>query len=495
MRTFTENAPILEHDWLDYRFKLFEKFCFPAVAGQVDNDFYWAILFHPKTPDVFMERVAELQRRSPRLKLFIGEDFSGILVKELSKLKPTEFLVTTRLDNDDSICQDFIGQVKQKAREYITQEKELNLEATPLLLDFSSGYFTVGDYLYETTVPANHFCSMVSPLTDKRPIAEEDLKTVFSLRHPQIRKQPGYREIEGNPLWLEVIHETNVKNYLRNKLTPCDRFKTPFSIDWTPRPVEDSDRKSGKILRVPFSVASRSALGRTEFLRQINAGKRYLQLGNFDLKNCLKAKGFDQRIGVSPHYQSKKKKQSSASKTIHYAMVSDDFFREHSSLDLSFDLIGVGEFYQFNRILHGFRQGLEYSHGRTIFILNNTFPISRAAALPDHDDYMAARQETGDVRRAWMGDNYKLVFALRDFFPQLSFATMPRHSQTIAWFKSREPVEPAFQSIEAIAALTYDDFLNLQEYLNIQEDFKAILKTIDRDLNGTNEIFDSLNTD
>ena len=80
-------------------------------------------------------------------------------------------------------------------------------------------------------------------------------------------------------------------------------------------------------------------------------------------------------------------------------MVSDDFFREHSSLDLSFDLIGVGEFYQFNRILHGFRQGLEYSHGRTIFILNNTFPISRAAALPDHDDYMAARQET-EIGRA-----------------------------------------------------------------------------------------------
>ncbi len=496
MRTFTESTPILDHDWLSYRFKLFEKFCFSSVAGQTNNDFYWIILFHPQTPDIFMRRVAELQQQNPHLKLFLGESFPDTLAWELPKLDSADYFITTRLDNDDSICQDFIDKVQQQTRKYLSQEKELNLAETPLLLDFISGYFTVGDYLYKTTVTANHFCSMVCPLPSNKTLQENAIKTtVFSLRHPQVRKQPGYREIEGSPAWLEVVHESNVRNYLRNKFIPCDRFEIPFSIDWTPAPLEERDRKPGKIVSVPFGVAARSALGRIDFLRKINSGKRYLQLGDFDLKNCMKAKGFDQRIGVSIHYKSKKVRQPPGNRMLYFPMVSDDFFREHTSLDSPFDLIGVGEFHQFDCILRTFRQSLDHSNKRTLFILNNTFPISRASAISNYKDHMAARKNIGDVRRAWMGDNYKLVLALYHFFPQLSFATMPRHSQTITWFKSREPVKPIFDSMEAIAALTYDDFLNLQDYLCIQEDFKVILKTIDQDLNGNNDIFNTLHTD
>ena len=48
----------LSDEWLKYRFELFEKYCFPSVYNQSNQNFTWCVFFDIKTPDYYKERVA-----------------------------------------------------------------------------------------------------------------------------------------------------------------------------------------------------------------------------------------------------------------------------------------------------------------------------------------------------------------------------------------------------------------------------------------------------
>ena len=497
VRPFTDNKPILDHDWLNRRFELFERFCFPSVAGQTNNNFYWIILFHPQTPDIFMQRLNRLWQGAPHLKILTGGAFKILIINQLKSLEinqKSRTLITTRLDNDDAICQNFIGKIQQQTTQEILEYGQLISKDRPLFLDFTKGYYAAGKYLYQIDSVSNHFCSMACPLQEKEKWNTQEIQTVFLMNHTLIKDQPGYKEINEYPAWIEVIHESNSRNCLRGKFIPCSDFESPFSINWSPTAVSNSERKERNVLDLPFSVEISNSLGRLNYLRKTNSAQYYLEIGEFGWKHCIGAKEFTNKTFVSPIHISRDLNKNSSKKNF-YPIKGHDFFRKDADNYPLFDLIRLGESRSFDDTLSLLNEALKKSCSLTIFIFDNTFPVSKAASLSDYERHKAALQETKDCRIAWMGDNYKLVFALHDFFPQLSYATMARYNQTIAWFKSREPVKPTFESMEAIAALTYDDFLTLQEHFNIEEDFKSILKIIDYDLNVNNDIFDALNTD
>ncbi|MEM6501474.1 MAG: glycosyltransferase [Cyanobacteria bacterium P01_C01_bin.89] len=496
VRPFTANKPILDHDWLNRRFELFERFCFPSVAGQTNNDFYWIILFHPQTPDIFMQRLDRLCKSAPHLKVLVGKTFKGLIkerILDLGSSNELNALITTRLDNDDSICQDFVSEIQRQTHQNLSSENHSISRENPLFLDFSKGYYVAGDYLYQINSFANHFCSLAYPLTQEEKSGKQEVQTVFLMNHTLIVDQPGYKEIDDYPAWIEVIHESNSRNCLRGKFTPCSRFESSFSIDWSPSNIPEEQRKVRNVLDLPFSVKIANSAGRISYLRQINSARSYLEIGDFGWKSGIGAKRFNRKVLVSPCHVSKKPDEKS--KKVFHPITGHEFFEECAAQYDSFGVVRLGESRDFDEFFKLFDKALVRSSLSTIFVFENTFPISKAASIPDYEEHKNALKETRDSRISWMGDNYKLVFALHDFFPQLNYVTMPQFSQTIAWFKDRESVKPAFDSMEAIASLTYDDFLGLQNHLNIEEDFKSILKKIDHDLNGNNDIFNALNTD
>ena len=61
---FTENVPQIDihsEEYLEKRFSLFRKFCFPSVSRQTGN-FKWLVFFSKYTPDRFKEEIETLRR-------------------------------------------------------------------------------------------------------------------------------------------------------------------------------------------------------------------------------------------------------------------------------------------------------------------------------------------------------------------------------------------------------------------------------------------------
>ena len=337
---------------------------------------------------------------------------------------------------------------------------------------------------------------MISVLPESHPPHSRDIKTVFWKRHNQIHTLPGYYRVDTEPTWLEVIHDTNSFNRLRGNFLLCSKFNRAFTINWSPQQIPDSDTiKLDKAFNVPFAVAARGPFGRLSFLRQVNDGKKYLEIGDLGWHRCLSMSKFEHLIGVSPGL-TKYAKKNTSKKTKFYFNSSDIFFAEYAQFHAPFDCITLGESRDFDKTLTVFQQCLNSGHSKTIVILENTVPASAIAAIPDYDLHQDMRQKNPQERRkSWMGDNYKLAFIIHDLFPQLSYATFAIDSQTVVWHQERHNVVPRWGSLEAIAQLTYDDFLGSQDIMNIQEDFRVVLKQIDYDLNGEEGVFQMLTAD
>jgi len=101
-------APVRSREWLEHRFSLFERFCLPSLMGQTCGEFVWIVLFDSKTPDVFRDRIEKYMEVCPQLvPVFVapenGRNFAGIFRDEVRKRISAERVLTTYLDNDDSL--------------------------------------------------------------------------------------------------------------------------------------------------------------------------------------------------------------------------------------------------------------------------------------------------------------------------------------------------------------------------------------------------------
>lgn len=66
--TAKDGSVVLTEKWLEERFNLFEKYCFPSVANQSIKNFYWLIFFDVSTPDIFKNELRNIQMISKILK-------------------------------------------------------------------------------------------------------------------------------------------------------------------------------------------------------------------------------------------------------------------------------------------------------------------------------------------------------------------------------------------------------------------------------------------
>ena len=132
-------------EWLEHRFGLFETFCLPSVRAQVDAE--------------------------------------------------TEFLITSRVDNDDALARDALGTVRRAFQE---QTREfINLE---------SGCILARGAVYRALLPCNPFLSLI----ERR--GPEPWLTVWGVDHDRAREIGPVRNLRDRPYWLQVVHERNLTN-------------------------------------------------------------------------------------------------------------------------------------------------------------------------------------------------------------------------------------------------------------------------------------------
>ena len=116
-------ASVRDEYWLNHRFELFEKYCFPSVQNQSVQDFQWLVFFDIQTPGSYKKRITQLKSQFPLFKPFYvssGEEFNSTLhiFIETHIKEGTSRLITSRLDNDDALHTRFMERVRNETLKY-----------------------------------------------------------------------------------------------------------------------------------------------------------------------------------------------------------------------------------------------------------------------------------------------------------------------------------------------------------------------------------------
>ncbi|MBI9111928.1 glycosyltransferase [Maridesulfovibrio ferrireducens] len=214
----------LEETWLSLRLDYFQRFCFPSICAQENQDFKWLVLFDEKTPQLYRKLIQAYSKYPNFIPLFCGE-YSTILsqVKAcMQDMAPdANWLLTTRLDSDDALATGFFKALHNIAGSL--NESHLG-ESETLYINFPKGlqYFEGNFYDFEDIT--NAFVSLI-----ERPA---DPHTVFWVDHPAIYDVSPVMQVQTRPLWLQNVHETNVYNYVRGKLLERPDFSKDFKCSF-----------------------------------------------------------------------------------------------------------------------------------------------------------------------------------------------------------------------------------------------------------------------
>lgn len=220
--------PTLTDNWLRHRFELFEKYCFPSLIAQSCKQFYWLLLLDTNTPPEYKMKIETYQNIFPNLyPLFLETGKIDYIRKTLIDTihllsdKKATFLITTRIDNDDAFHRNMIEEVQS----YFVKNKVESF----LNYNYGIQYDVKEDYAVKIRYEKNHFSSRLEMM-------KPNLETVIFHDHTQIDRFAKVQSVENKkkPMWIEVIHESNVSNATRlSKPYFSSRYFKNFNLDFS----------------------------------------------------------------------------------------------------------------------------------------------------------------------------------------------------------------------------------------------------------------------
>lgn len=208
---------VLDAQWLQKRYSLFERFCFPSIANQTEKDFIWLVYFDTETPKEYKQRNAAF---ADHFKNFIPiykdsfKHFVDDLNADIKKFwrDDVAFLITSRIDNDDAFHEDAIktiqAQFKGQTKTIIDLKKGLCLQVEPCCRLFAAD-FTLGPFVSLIEKVNNGVFETVLSRAHKDWVLVSDLTIV---NHTEV-------------LWTQIIHKHNLVNTVNGHLVlPNNRF-------------------------------------------------------------------------------------------------------------------------------------------------------------------------------------------------------------------------------------------------------------------------------
>jgi hypothetical protein len=202
---------VYDETWYDYRMSLFEAITVPCMKAQTSRDFDWLIVVDKQMPPLARQRLDAAIAGVPRAEVLSVEfksDFRKAIVdwgKDAARLAGREYILSSRLDDDDALRVDFFERLRFEADDFLRRET-----GKPRRGVFS---FTLGTMW----VPSTRFgytryhdshslgLSVVEPIATHR--------SVYYWTHPEIKQrlapQGAYiRGVDGDDIrwWLYAAH-------------------------------------------------------------------------------------------------------------------------------------------------------------------------------------------------------------------------------------------------------------------------------------------------
>jgi hypothetical protein len=216
----------IESPWLEERLALFEQYCLPSVSSNRQRtEFEWLVFCNAASPAWFKEKMASLNR------FFTAVYIEGICTDDVIAQKVTEsghitkpYLITTRIDNDDSISGEHLFRVQNAFRQ---QRREFVV--------FPFGLQLYRGHLYQVIWPDNPFLSLIEKVPEGGRIT-----TVFCVPHTNVYSAGRVQKQWCRPQWMQVIHGNNVGNSLRGWPMIRSRNHPGFDVRWPESADADS---------------------------------------------------------------------------------------------------------------------------------------------------------------------------------------------------------------------------------------------------------------
>jgi len=223
-----------ERGWLEHRFELFERFCFPSLFTQSCQNFRWLVFLDSSLPPDLRLRMDEHARKFPRLlPVYVPEFFTQTIARRsvAPLLQGHEYLITSRLDNDDGLATRFIETVQGRFEEQAFE-----------FINLPHGFVFSGRNVYSWSHPANPFISLIE--------RSANFQTVLCGCHADLLKLGPVQQVEETPGWLQVVHGQNLANGVKGVPVKADEWSRYFSI--YPACLSDRPVETG---RAPFQLA------------------------------------------------------------------------------------------------------------------------------------------------------------------------------------------------------------------------------------------------
>lgn len=191
----------IDSNWLTHRFELFETYCLPSVAGQVNLNFTWLVFFDMRTPEIFKRKIQKLTKLYPFFKpVYLSADisFKTSLKEEITAhLSPEKtHVITSRLDNDDALHEEYMDEVQKMFNHqdglYIDIRCGYSLQVKPDVL------------LARIDKVMNPFASLIESRVDFVSILDRDHDAWGGYK-----KRVVYQK---KALWVQIVHDGNLLN-------------------------------------------------------------------------------------------------------------------------------------------------------------------------------------------------------------------------------------------------------------------------------------------
>lgn len=184
--------------WMERRLDIFARYCFPAVASQTNQQFFWLVYFDAETQPEYRELVRRrfvdaLPAFQPRYIASLSEIDLRAEIRQLLPREP-EFLITTRLDNDDCLSYDAVQRIQQQFR-----------RQSCAVVNFDTFYQYDFERITVKNIRSNNHLSLIEKIAADRPLVN-----TLQLNHTKVSALYPTVHIRSEAILVMLIHGQNL---------------------------------------------------------------------------------------------------------------------------------------------------------------------------------------------------------------------------------------------------------------------------------------------
>ncbi|MET3175524.1 UNVERIFIED_ORG: hypothetical protein ABIB52_003391 [Arthrobacter sp. UYCu721] len=220
--------------WLRHRIGYFERLCRHSVVNQTNKNFKWLIYFDAERDEWFQHEVDRLAVGAFEPVWIDGPLSAEMAAAAVQERACADWVITTRVDNDDALSRDFIDAVQ-------LQFNHQDLE----FINFQSGLQLSDEgEVYHRSDPSGPFISLI----ERR--KETPLRGVYVGRHDRIAEYGPVRQIVAHPMWLQMVHGLNIGNALRGIRAAPEILDEYFDVQVRPAEITNLRLRASQLTTI-----------------------------------------------------------------------------------------------------------------------------------------------------------------------------------------------------------------------------------------------------